>query len=405
METERLYQPLTLMLKLTDFCPNDCLEGKYCFSRCRPNSRTWIDQNRIEDIFKQAYSEGIREVCYVSAEPFSDSDLLYDVTRKAVTSGITPRFLVTNGRIGKSYENALSCFSILRDAGFSTKIDENYIGTGYNGVDVSVDQFHGVPSMHLTNTILAALEVFGPTIFVNIRNTYPSLKYLDHTTLNEVVELLMRSEKFTFLHKPSREVIFLDGSRVKVTSLPINKFGNASTLPDDFFNWHSFNLHDLEEYKDLRESIRVDSKRSVAFMLPLHKLYLDPNGDCYPELGRFKVFCGGNAYSQSLGEIIDNIDNNPLIPLIGSFGFRGILMSFQDFFRIEPNLYATGDLHLHDMYLSQTQLIQRLKVFVRESGLEEQLRDILVPAVEQLRMDCKCKSLGTISNEEDPKNN
>lgn len=384
MEKIRVYHPITLMFKLTDFCPNNCLNGKYCFSGCSPNSNSWIDQERLPDIFSQAKQLGFTELAYISTEPFTDPDILENTTRTARDAGLAPRFLVTNGLIGRTYQTAKDNFQRQKDAGFDFTIKPDYHGTGYNGIDVSVDQFHNIPAECLANTILAALEVFGPTNFVAIRNTVPSRKYLDNSNLNAVVRTLQNSGKVQGLAKKTREIVFTDSSRVITTTLNAAKFGNATSQPDDFFNWHDFRLEELEIYKDLREFFPMPSIEGLEPIMPYHKLYLNPDGTCYPKLGRFKILSGGNAYNQLLEEIIDAIDQNPLIPLIMSTGFAGVLLGLKNF-GIKINTRATQDLHVHDRYLSQTELMTKLSSFVRESGIEEKLRTELQASLAKAR--------------------
>lgn len=376
---ERLYEPITLMLKITDFCPNNCLDGNYCFAGCNPESQTWIDRDRISDIFQQAKNEGLREVAYISTEPFTDTDLLVDITKKASQSDISPRFLVTNGRIGYSYDNAKECFQRIQDVGFDFSVDENYIGSGYNGIDVSVDQFHKIPSEYAGNTILAALEVFGPTIFVSIRTTDPSEKYRDYTNFNSVIRYLQNSGKVQGINKESKEIVFTEGSRVKVNRLNVGKFGFAKNQPDDFFSWRNFSLEELVHYKDLLEY------DPFPLVFPYHKLYINPNGNTYPELGRFESFSGGNIYEIPVSKAIENIDNNPLVSLLMNSGLTGLLLVLNKQFEVPLDLFATGDLHIHDRYLSDLDLMEKARKVIRSSGLEQQIRTKTLPLLQRLR--------------------
>lgn len=376
---KELYHPITIMLKLTDFCPNNCLDGNYCFAGCNPQARTWIDRNRIQGIFEQAKEEGLREIAYVSTEPFTDLDLLVDVTKKARNSGIIPRFLVTNGKIGKSYEHVRDCFKRIQDAGFTFEVDESYLGSGYNGIDVSVDQFHRISHEFIGNTILAALEVFGPTIFVSIRTTDPSDKRKDPTTFNSVVRYLQNSGKVEGINQQTGEIVFIDSSRVKVDRLNAQKFGLAKTQPGDFFSWRNYKLEELIEYKDLLEF------QLPPLPFPYHKLYINPDGKTFPELGRFEALSGGNVYEISVSKVIENIDNNPLVSLLISKGLSGLLLLLHEQFDVPLNLYATGDLHIKDRYLSQTELMSKASEFIKESGLGQKLRTKFVPFLQNLR--------------------
>lgn len=367
------------MLKITDFCPNNCLDGKYCFAGCNPNTKSWIDRERIGDIFRQAKSEGLKELAYISTEPFTDLDFLVDVTKKAREEGITPRFLVTNGKIGKSYDNAKNHFNRIKNAGFTFSVDETYLGTGYNGIDVSVDQFHNIPPEYVGNTILAALDTFGPTIFVSIRTTDPADSKKDPTTLNSVVRYLQESGKVNGINSETKEIVFIDGSRVKVNRLRAEKFGLAKNQPDDFFEWRNFRLEELVEYKDLRES------HTPGMPFPYHRLYINPNGQTFPELGRFEILSGGNIYERSVAEAIQNINDNPLIALLITAGFAGLLTLINQQLGVPLNLHATGDLHLKERYISQKGLMEKAQTYLKESGVEQKIRKALSPSFKGLR--------------------
>ncbi|MDP2926121.1 MAG: radical SAM protein [Nanoarchaeota archaeon] len=382
MEQDQLYYPITIMLKLTDFCPNNCLDGKYCFSGCNPNARTWIDRGKILDIFQQAKEIGMTEVAYISTEPFTNVDFLVDVIKKARQAEIASRFLVTNGKIGITYNNARDCFKKIQDSGFDFTIDETYLGTGYNGIDVSVDQFHKIPAEHTSNTILAALEVFGPTNFVSIRTTDPSDKYKDPKTLNEVVRYLQESGKVQGINYKTKEIVFVDRSRVIVNHISAAKFGNAKTLPDDFFKWHEFSLEELVETKDLRECSFLPLSLKP---LPYHKLYIDPNGQTNPDLSRAEVLRGGSVYDTPVSKAIENINSNPLVALMISYGFAGVLTILKKKFGVSLDLKATSGLDLRDRYLSQIDLMEQVKTFIRESGLEKQLRAESCPVLARSR--------------------
>ncbi|MDP2926255.1 MAG: hypothetical protein Q8N99_07800, partial [Nanoarchaeota archaeon] len=302
-----------------------------------------------------------------------------DITKKASQSGISPRFLVTNGRIGYSYDNAKECFQRIQDVGFDFSVDENYIGSGYNGIDVSVDQFHKIPSEYAGNTILAALEVFGPTIFVSIRTTDPSEKYRDYTNFNSVIRYLQNSGKVQGINKESKEIVFTEGSRVKVIRLNAGKFGFAKNQPDDFFSWRNFSLEELVHYKDLLEY------HPFPLVFPYHKLYINPNGNTYPELGRFESFSGGNIYEIPVSKAIENIDNNPLVSLLMNSGLTGLLLVLNKQFEVPLDLFATGDLHIHDRYLSDLDLMEKAREVIRSSGLEQQIRTKTLPLLQRLR--------------------
>ena len=383
---ENLYKPVSLFLKLTDFCPNNCLDGRYCFTGCRPDSNVWIDRRKLDDIFLQAKQVGIRELAYVSTEPFTDIDFLVDVTSRASTSGIVPRFLVTNARFASSYEIALDYYRRIKDSGFNIDFPDDYIGTGYNGIDISVDQFHNVVPEFASNAILGALDVFGQSNYVSIRTTDPSEKYRNPSVLNSVVRLLQNSGRVKGLSPETREIVFVNGSRVIVHRQSAEKFGNAKALPDDFYNWRKLGLDELVCYKDLNESLG-------EIVLPYHKLYLDPNGQVFPEFGRFSVLSGGNVNEISVAEAIQNINDNPLTALFMFDGLKGVVEIANQEFGIPINTYGTGLLNVADRYLSDTKLMDKIKFYLRKSGLEERIRNALGPLFLTFRQGFENRSI------------
>lgn len=368
---EQLYKPISLFVKLSDYCPNNCFNGKYCFTGCTPDaSRATLDKDKIPGILKEAKELGFIELAFISSEPFTKPDLLYYVTEQAASVGIVPRFLVTNGRIGESFENARACFQGLKDSGFSIKLPEDYFGSDYNGIDVSVDQFHNIPPICSANTILSALEVFGPTADVAIRTTYPAKKYRDITNLKKTIDLLVQSGKVKGKRRRDQyELFFYDKSRVVVTKIPADKFGNAKALADDYFqmtDWREV----LGEYKDLRERCMP-----FRFPYPYHKLYLDPDGSCYPELCRLKALSGGNAYTSSLKTIIDDIDNNPITVLLISLGLYGLLRFIKDNFNQRFSTIAPNCLSLTERVFENQELIERTEHLLRTSGVVDVIRE------------------------------
>lgn len=374
-----LYYPISLFLKITDFCPNNCMDGRYCFANCSPDSTTWIDKERMRDIFAQAKEEGLRELIFASTEPVSNLGLLADIIGISRNTGIMPRFLGTNGRIGSSYVHVRDCFKKIQDAGFDFSVDERYLGCGLNGIDVSVDQFHGVPPEWCANTVLAALDVFGPTIFVSMRNVVPSYEMHDPYALNTTARFLFESGRVERIDKKSREIVFYDGSRVKVHRERVQKIGRAKTLPDNYFYWHDFSLREIRGFQDLSEF------SPYPVVSPFHRLYINPDGRCYPELGRFGTLGGGSVYDLSVKEVIRNIDSNPLVALLIGGGFETLLSILRNRFNINLNLHASGVAELYNRYLSERDMMQAVKEYVKSSGLDKIIRDTYIPLFEKLR--------------------
>jgi hypothetical protein len=383
MTYEQLYYPTDLFLKMTDHCPNNCNDGKYCFAENTPQKKTRIDESRLDDVFHQAKACGILNVVYVSCEPFTDTDSLLRITAKATKAGLKPRYLGTSGySVGETYDKAVDTFERLKSAGFDMTMDDNDIGSGYNGVDVSADQFHPISPEFIANTLLAVIKVFGPSKYFGIRCTHPTDKYNDNSTKNQLIQLLMESGEVTHTDQKEHEMFFVDGSAIKVLHSNLDEIGNALGLPKDMFNRHQYALINLSMYKDLRQLIEHDRE---IILEPFHKLYLDPDGTTYPALSRLQCLSGGNAFEIGIEQTIKNINDNPLLPVLIRDGLRGLLIQIQAKAQRLPPLYATGTSIIGLDMLTDTGLMGGVARRIVKMDLDTELRNDLVPVLAGFR--------------------
>jgi len=385
-QDSQLYYPTDIALKMTDYCPNNCYDKRYCFAENSSDGRQWIDKSRIKDIFQQAKACGLINLLYFSCEPFADYQLLLFITRTARDAVLKPRFLDTSGYyVGESLKKSEGRFRRLRDNGFDISVEPNYIGTNYNGIDVSVDQFHPISPEQCASTILGALHVFGPTEYVNIRVTHPSPKFNDDSNKNRVINLLIESGEVKDSNTRTHELIFRDGSRVCLNHLVMHDDGFAARLArknQEMFYRRQFNLAGLSEYKDLREMIRF---RKMEIPLPFHKLYIDPDGQTHPSLSRLSCLSGGNIYEIGVDEAIRNIQANPLVSLLIGCGLSGILQLIEKHTSKKIPLYGTGSSTIGLEMLKNEKLMNKIKLMIEQMGLDDKLRTELLPAINGLR--------------------
>lgn len=374
-EENRIYYPTDLFLKMTDYCPNNCMAGKYCFAGNTPDGKQWADKEKMSDVFHQAAEAGIRNMAYVSCEPFADFELLLDLTKRAKEAGLRPRFLDTSGfYVGRSLDFAVDRFKRLRDAGFDMAIEEDHIGTDYNGIDVSVDQFHPQTAEECFNAIYGALNVFRPTIFVNMRITHASPDHDDRSKKNQVIRMLIDTGEVSETDVKHHEIVFTDGSQVHLTHLPAYDWGLGTKLFSQnpaVFEKRQFSLGDLGEYKDLREYIALNGALAVS---PFHKIYVDPDGTAYPDLSRARCLSGGNVFVDGVENVVRNIEYNPLLPVILARGLAGLLKCIERSTGVAPSRYAVGPTTIGIDQLYDDALMNRVKEYIVAEKVDETLR-------------------------------
>ncbi len=381
-----LYYPTDLVIKLGNYCPNNCQDGKYCFAENTPQGKTWVNRDRIPDILQQAKNCGLVNLLYFSAEPFADFNLLLFVTKTASDVGLKPRFLDTSGyQVGKTLDTAEDHFKRLRDAGFDFTVEEDYIGTQYNGIDVSVDQFHPIPAEQCANTIRGAVHVFGPTDYLGMRVTHPNPPFNDNSKKNRTIELLINSGEVIGTNTERHEIYFVDGSTVNLIHLRMHDSGFARQLAKEqpgMFYRSSFTMEDLKAYKDLRERLFFGGEQIIE---PFHKLYLDPDGQTYPCLSRLPVLSGGNAYTKSIQQIIEDTNANPLLPVLIAEGLAGILKLVEQKTGRKPILYATGPSTVGNEFLENAALMEQIKAMVSQKGIDNGFRSQMIHILRDLR--------------------
>ena len=397
-EQNRLYYPTDLFLKMTDYCPNNCMEGNYCFAGNTPNGKQGVDKEKISDVFHQAAQAGIKNMAYVSCEPFADFELLLDLTKRAREAGLRPRFLDTSGfYVGKSLDFSQDCFRKLRDAGFDITSEEDYIGTGYNGIDVSVDQFHPQTAEECFNAIYGALTVFRPTIFVNMRITHASANHDDRSKKNKVVKMLIETGEVTETDVKHHEIVFSDKSQVHLTHLPAYDWGFGKKMLQTnqaMFGKKQFSLGELGEYKDLREYISFNEALAVS---PFHKLYVDPDGTSFPDLSRARCLSGGNVFVDGVENVVRNIEDNPLLPVILAGGLAGLLRCIEKSTGVMPSRFAVGPTTIGIDQLYDDALMDRVKEYIVAENIDEKLRQEMVGYLFILRSAIMTRGKTTLS--------
>lgn len=366
----KLYEPLSLMVSMTDHCPFNCYGGKFCSKGNNPRNKTWIPESKLVDIFKEAKGLDFLEVCYVGSEPFLDFDRLERMVQATTDMDLKTNFFVTNGFFGDDYCRAEDYFQRLKKAGFRV---DHYGGNPYCqlfGLDVSIDMFHtGIQPEHAANVIVAYLDVFGPTKTVNIRSTVPAKEYDDPSNLNKAIAFLKEhgGEVVDYCRRMgSKKLVFPNGSEVIIGKFKLIKHENSERMPN-IFEKHKFTLDNLVYCKDLH----------FHRMLAYHMLYVYHSLNTYPEFVCNEALSGGNLNEISLRQAIKNIDNNPLLPLYLKWGVSGPLraLSHMSISYTLPIASQPCDVCAH--ILDNKKLVEQIKHFLVQTGREKKMRTSL----------------------------
>ena len=376
MDNNRLYYPTSLMVSLTDQCSLNCYDGKYCFRGNKPDNKNWIDESKLERVFGEAVEAGLMYLCFVSSEPFLRIDLLERTIQKATKAGLKVAYFPTTGFFGNTYERAVEYFKRIQDAGFSLDGLGTDIRHANFGIDFSIDMFHSnVNPEHAATAVLAYLDVFGPTNAIAIKVTKPAPEYDDDTNIMKALEVFAKSGKIKDIDVGEKEIIFQDGSNVKIVNFTLMRTGNALRLHPRMARRKEFSLEDLTYC--LGFHIRAPR--------PYHNLYVSPTLDAYPELEWVNAWHAGNLAEVSVQEAIDNVEDNPLTPLFMSMGARGLFELMKDMDADLGNLMGSQTCEICSRYISDDILMENVKAWIKHTKLDEQLKEHLREPITQIR--------------------
>lgn len=305
MEAEdvKFYEPISMMLDITGYCPNEC---EHCGYECGPYGES-LDRKVITKLMKDASNEGIQILAISGGEPFSSKNI-YHAVREAKENGIKTYSIMTSGFFGKTRDSARSVLEKLKEAGYSTdKVEArrrfgkpNKIGAHFQ---VSIDKFHEkfVPHENALNVIDAYYDVFNTTDGLAIDFSYlkDDIEGLDRMVKNIPIS---KNDNGDYLyHSKHGDIEFIFSSIIYA--------GRAKNIDKSKFR----TLPVRKVLKDLRKK-----KLPCIGSISEHNMVtIRGDGYAYPccsllykEIPRLKL---GNVNEEGLHEIIEHANRDPLL--------------------------------------------------------------------------------------------
>jgi len=302
-EDVKFYRPATMMLDVTERCPNEC---GHCGYECGPYGKS-LGKPVITELMKDAGEEGIQLLAISGGDPFCSRNV-YHAVREAKSNGIKTYSIMTSGFFGKTKSSARRVLKRLKEAGYSTEKVEvrkafgktNKVGAHFQ---LSIDDFHKefVSYESVFNVIDAYCDTFGSTEGLAIDFSY--LKNKSEGMGKMLTKIPVReNERGRYFFQFSR-------GEIELIFSPMVYAGRARKIDkSEFKTW---------PVRKVLKDCRKKMPSCIGSISDHNIITIRGDGSAYPccslfykEIPRLKL---GNVNEESLHEIIERANGDPLL--------------------------------------------------------------------------------------------
>ena len=402
MEELRVFGPNEIRISYSNYCEFEC---PHCQRGNSRQGKDRLSREQLTKLIEEAKGIGIETVAVVGPEIFYDIDTLEHIIKASTENGLVVNHLVTNGFFGEDIGTARAYFERIRDAGFSpaikTKTKPGSAGDaepkeaetlGNGELCISIDRFHKVDASAIANTIIAYWDAFNPLIDgqflvpvhilnVQLADQYKKRKLFGDPQVQKVIGKLKSKTSLSIDEGSGRfQSEYGYGMVNHVYAL---RRGRAEQFPEKRFHSFQYTSTNLEMvctefFEGFNRGVNLVAQ--LRFRKQYNRISIAPTGDAYACCMYAKPLCGGNIKDKPLNEIVDALDQNPLLVLLAHEGVgslvtlallsHGIPVSDLDKYTVKGQPCSV----CLERIEGQEEMYMEIATFMKEKGVIDQLR-------------------------------